>query len=199
MPLRGNWKLAVSGAIEDYHVAFVHKQTLQKGRSSRPEDYVLRPNGHAVFSTAAPLGWKKPLLRWLGGIEPLEQFESHFVFPNLLVIQIVGVIHVTRFVPVAPGESLRVSQLYDISPRRGWWNPLEWLRWAIMPLARHGLHKVFREDREVLEEAQVGTGVAPDQLRGPAHMEEARVEHFLAEVARQVNVAPRPLPTANDA
>lgn len=196
MPLKGNWKLAVSGAIEDYHVPFVHKQTLQKGRKSTPDDYLLREHGHAVFSTAAPLGWKKPLLRWLGGIEPLEQFESHFVFPNLLVIQIVGVIHVTRFVPVAPGETLRVSQLYDISPPRGWWHPLEWLRWAIMPLARKGIHKVFHEDRAVLEEAQIGTGVAPDLRRGPAHMEEARVEHFLGEVQRLVN-APRQLPLAS--
>ncbi|MEZ6184431.1 MAG: aromatic ring-hydroxylating dioxygenase subunit alpha [Planctomycetota bacterium] len=188
MPLQGNWKLAVSGAIEDYHVPFVHQQTLKKGRTSTAEDYELCPGGHAVFSTAAPLsGLVRALLRWLGGVEPLERFESHFVFPNLLVIQIVGVIHVTRFVPVSPGETLRVSQLYDISPRRSWLNPLEWLRALVMPLARRGIHKVFVEDREVLELAQRGTGYAQTLARGPAHLEEARVEHFLGEVRRQVD------------
>ncbi len=189
MPIKGNWKLVVSGAIEDYHVPFVHGGSLDPKRESAAVPS-LAVNGHSSFITPAPAPWVlRAAIRVISKKPPHPHLDNHLIFPSFLLVRILGVLHVTSFVPVAPDLTIRVSRLYDQSPRRRLWNPVEMLRRTLAFLSRPGVRKVFREDRDIVEEAQVGTLAGRRMRRGPAHAEEARVEHFLGEVRTRLEAA----------
>jgi hypothetical protein len=53
-------------------------------------------------------------------------------------------------------------------------------------LVRRRSRKITVEDQWIVGEAQLGTRTSTTLLRGPAHAQEARVEHLLAEVARRL-------------
>lgn len=202
MEIEANWKLVVSGAIEDYHVPFVHGQSLDPSRTTAAEA-TLDPGGHSSFITPAPIPpGLTTLMKLFAKAEPKRTLENALVFPNLLLVQIWTLTHVTTFVPLGPDRTLRVSRLFDLAPNRPWWTPLGFLHRALRPLGYRGVFGVYEEDRVIVEEAQRGSASATHLSRPPAHAEERRVEHFLQEAARrlgfhyEVEVDPEPEPEA---
>lgn len=183
----GNWKLVVSGAIEDYHLPHVHGKSVNPWRRETAAP-TLFPGGHSTYGTEAPIG---PLPRVLHGLlagrEPCPpRFANHLVFPNLLLIRLWGLVHVTRFVPLAVDATARVTRVYTHTPLPPLLHPRRPVRAALAAITRRAMGITFREDRWIVEEAHAGTGTAQDLPRGPAHAEEARVEHLLAEVGRRL-------------
>jgi hypothetical protein len=188
--IQANWKLVVCGAIEDYHVPFVHGRSVAPWRRE-PALPVLHPGGHSSYSTSAEVG---PLPRLLHGViagtRPTPHvFANHLVFPNLLTIRLWGIVHITTFVPLSPGRTLRRTRVYEHSPP-GFFHPRRPLRALASWALRQGMSITFREDLAIAAEAQMGTAASLDQLRGPAHAEESRVEHFLQETARRLGASP---------
>ena len=53
-------------------------------------------------------------------------------------------------------------------------------------IARRRQGKIMAEDKWIVGEAQLGTRAGAQLRRGPAHREEARVEHLLQEIARRL-------------
>lgn len=186
MPIVGNWKLVVSGAIEDYHLPFVHGRSVEPWRTE-PAEPTFAPRGHSSYATTAHLGvGARTLHRVLcgGGLaEPV--FANTLTFPSLLTIRLWGLVHVTTFVPQAPDRTLRITRVYG-HDAPSWLNPRWIARAGLKRGLRAGMSVTFREDLAIVEEAHHGTLAGRDQRRGPAHAEEARVEHFLAEVERRV-------------
>jgi len=189
MEIEGNWKLVVSGAIEDYHVPFVHGQSLDPSRTTAAEP-TLNSGGHSSFITPAPIPpGLTTLMKLFAKAEPKRSLENALVFPNLLLVQIWTLTHVTTFVPLGPDRTLRVSRLFDMAPNRPWWTPLGFLHRFLRPLGYRGVFGVYEEDRVIVEEAQRGCAGATHLTRPPAHAEERRVEHFLQEAARRLGFA----------
>lgn len=181
-----NWKLVVSGAIEDYHLPHVHGRSLAPWRRE-PAAPTVEQGGHSSYTTSAVVGpAMRLLLRLVVGRTPPPTFENYLVYPNLLLIHLLGLVHVTRFVPLAIDRTLRVTRIYTAEPRPGPLNPRRAVRALLGVLLRRGMQVAFEEDRWVTEEAQAGTAAAQDLRRGPAHAEEVRVEHLLAETARRL-------------
>lgn len=187
MEIAANWKLVVSGAIEDYHVPFVHGQSLDPSRQSAAENTLSSP-GHSSFAIPAPIPFGLATLMriFTKGKEPRRSLENTLVFPNLLLVQIWTMTHVTAFVPLGPHRTLRYSRLFDMAPKRPWWTPLGFLYRVLRPLGYRGVFKVYEEDRLIVEKAQRGTAGAKTLVRPPAHAEEVRVEHFLKETAARL-------------
>ncbi|RMG13795.1 MAG: hypothetical protein D6731_11450 [Planctomycetota bacterium] len=185
MSLGANWKLVVSGAIEDYHLPVVHAATVNPYRLE-PARPVLFAGGHSVYTAPARVG---RLLRALHGAlagEPSEErFTNLLLYPNLLLIRLWGLVHVTVFEPRGPARTLRRTRIYAPS-LPGARRPLQR---ALGAFLRLGILRAAHEDRRAVEEAHAGTLAAREALRGPAHAEEARVEHFLAETAARVRCA----------
>lgn len=202
MEIEGNWKLVVSGAIEDYHVPFVHGQSLDPSRTTAAEP-TLNSGGHSSFITPAPIPFGlTALMKLFARAEPRRNLENALLFPNLLLVQIWTMTHVTTFVPLSPNRTLRVSRLYDMAPKRPWWTPLGFLYRLLRPLGYRGVFGVYEEDRVIVEEAQRGTVGAAHLVRPPAHAEERRVEHFLQAAARRLGYAyavEEPQPAAGEA
>ena len=194
MEIAGNWKLVVSGAIEDYHLPTVHKQTVTPWRTS-PAKPFLASGGHSSYVTPAKVGAiPKALHRLIVGSAPVEEiFKNTLVFPNLLLIRLWGLTHVTTFEPLSPGRTLRVTRVFDCSAGRSLADPRRWSRATVARAFKLGANVTFREDRAIVEEAHAGTLAGRRLLRGPAHVEEARVEHFLAEVGRRLRGSPAAL------
>ncbi|MEO8498450.1 MAG: aromatic ring-hydroxylating dioxygenase subunit alpha, partial [Planctomycetota bacterium] len=48
LPVKANWKLCVSGMVEDYHTPQVHPRTLNTSRGSASES-ILRERGHSYY------------------------------------------------------------------------------------------------------------------------------------------------------
>lgn len=187
MEIAGNWKLVVSGAIEDYHLPTVHKQTVTPWRTAPAKPFLVA-GGHSSYETPAKVGAiPKALHRLLVGSAPVEEiFKNTLVFPNLLLIRLWGLVHVTTFEPISPGRTLRVTRVFDCSATRSLADPRRWSRAAVARAFKLGADVTFREDRAIVEEAHAGTLAGRRLMRGPAHEEEARVEHFLAEVGRRL-------------
>lgn len=193
MEIGGNWKLVVSGAIEDYHLPYVHGTSVNPWRTE-PAPPTLAPGGHSTYATPARVGSiPRALHRMLVGSAPKEEvFENTLIYPNLLLIRLWGIVHVTTFEPLSPGRTLRVTRIFDSSPPRRFGDPRRALRRAVAQAFKLGASVTFREDRAIVEEAHAGTLAGRHLRRGPAHAEEARVEHFLAETARRLRAGKRP-------
>ena len=187
MPIAGNWKLVVSGAIEDYHVPYVHGQSLEPSRQDVAEKVCL-PSGHSSFVITAPMPKLLQLMVpiFFPGQTPRLKLENHLLFPNFLLVTIWNAIHVTTFIPLGPDRSLRISRLYDTSPQRSILSPLRWFMGLLRWIAKRGIRNVYDEDRRIVEEAQIGCHAGRSMPRGPAHADEARVEHFLREAAQRL-------------
>lgn len=188
-PIAGNWKLVVSGAIEDYHLPFVHGRSVEPWRTE-PATPSLGPRGHSSYATVARLGpTARALHRALCGGRPVAPtFANTLTFPSLLTIRLWGLTHVTTFVPQAPDRTLRITRVYG-HDAPGWLNPRRAARAGLARALKAGMSVTFREDQAIVEEAQAGTLAGRDLPRGPAHAEEARVEHFLAEVGRRLRAS----------
>lgn len=184
--ISGNWKLAVSGTLEDYHVNVVHahsvnhKRQVEVGRSSlnaRGDSLLLAPlRGNRV---------QRFLSTWRLAEEPALTYESHFIFPNLVVIRFRSFIHVATFLPTAVGVTTRISRLYDGSTKNGA-APRKWILRRLTPIIRRAIGKGFEEDRRAVEEAHIGTHIGRRRRRGPSHIEELRVDHFLSEISKRL-------------
>ncbi|MGE4143776.1 MAG: SRPBCC family protein [Planctomycetota bacterium] len=184
-----NWKLVVSGAIEDYHVPHVHGRSVNPWRRD-PAPPLLHPGGHSSYGTSAAGGLGPRLIhRVVAGAAPVTQdFENHLVYPNLLTIRLWGLVHVTTLTPLARDLTLRRTRIYEHDPPSGW-SPRRPLRALTARVLRELMSVTFREDLAIAIEAQAGTSISQSRRRGPAHAEEARVEHFLAETWRRANRA----------
>lgn len=183
--VRANWKLVVGGAVEDYHVPHVHPGAIDAHRQA-PAAPRLHPRGHSSYATPAALSGVLALAHraLTGGPPPRLEFQNHLVFPNLLAIRLWGLVHVTRFVPLRPDLTERWTRVYT---QRG--APALGTRVAqalLVPWIRRGFRRTFAEDRAVVEAAQEGSGLVQWRPRGPAHAEEARVEHLLDAVAARL-------------
>ncbi|MDP2313620.1 MAG: aromatic ring-hydroxylating dioxygenase subunit alpha [Pseudomonadota bacterium] len=186
LPIEGNWKLAVSGGLEDYHAPFVHKQATSRVRIGENAT-TLAEHGHSWFQLDAPVPRAlRVLLHFLMGAAPRPVLESHCVFPNITVVTIWSFVQVSNWIPVAPGRTLRVVRFFAKTPRPGRFSPRRLLIPLLARLARRRSSKIWIEDQWIIGEAQLGTRAAATMLRGPAHAQEARVEHLLAEVARRL-------------
>jgi hypothetical protein len=93
---------------------------------------------------------------------------------------------VNLFIPTALDRTRLLVNAYDHSKA---WTPLRPLSWAaqrvLWKVALHRTRQIYDEDNEVIEEAQCGTLAGDKILRGPPHVEEARVEHYLQAVAER--------------
>lgn len=185
-PIEANWKLAISGGLEDYHAPFVHAQgveSVQPGEATT----TLASGGHSWFYLAAPLPRRlRVVLPWLLGQPPCLELGSFAVFPNITVVTIWSLLQVSSWIPIAPTRTLRVTRWFAATPRParfGWAR----LRLAILAnIARRRSMRIMDEDQHIVNEAGAGTRAAQSHPRGPAHAQEARVEHLLAEVARRI-------------
>jgi phenylpropionate dioxygenase-like ring-hydroxylating dioxygenase large terminal subunit len=179
-----NWKLVVSGAIEDYHLGTVHGRTVAPWQTEAAVP-TLGARGNSSYTTPARFGpLPRALHRLIAGPPPSERFTNALVYPNLLLIRLWGLTHVTAFVPQGPDRTLRRTRIYAPAPAR--LSPTRPARWTVAQLLERGVLRTAAEDRAVVEEAHAGTYASRDLQRGPAHTEEARVEHFLAETARRL-------------
>jgi len=184
MVIDANWKLVVGGGIEDYHVSFVHGGTLGKAEP-QPAISSLHKNGHSSFRvpfTASAL--IRALVRHAVGNELINEQHNHLVFPNLLAVRTWTIFSTHQMIPIGVNRTLRISRLYDTFPRRSVFTSSGLLQ---RTARRQGLKiakAVYGEDRDICEIAHRGTLAGRMLPRGPAHAEEARVEHFLREVAR---------------
>jgi len=182
--IEADWKFCVAGSIEDYHVPFVHPSSLEPARSwdSRPALY---RNGHSYASVGVDPG---AALRWLArhllNSEPSGHQDHSYIFPNVIVIQTWILMSVTMFIPKGPGVTQRITRLYDVAPQRSRLTPLGAAQGLVHLVARRRARVAYEEDVWICEEAQRGTLASREMARGPAHVTEARVEHFLRSVAR---------------
>ncbi|MGE3541195.1 MAG: aromatic ring-hydroxylating dioxygenase subunit alpha [Candidatus Tectimicrobiota bacterium] len=187
LPIAGNWKLAMSGSVEDYHAPFVHAQAIRRVRPGE-NTTTLAAHGHSWFTLDAPvpraLG---TVLRFLLGETPRPELGSYCIFPNVTVVTIWSIVQVSNWIPVAPDRTLRVTRYFAKTPPPERWSPRRLLIPVLARLTRRRSRKIMQEDQWIVSEAQVGTRVATTMLRGPAHDQEARVEHLLAEVARRLD------------
>jgi phenylpropionate dioxygenase-like ring-hydroxylating dioxygenase large terminal subunit len=185
--IAANWKLVVSGMIEDYHVPFVHRWTLHPGRKSASESTLLE-RGHSSYELSIdPGALVRRLVALIGGRRPPPKHSSYLVFPNFVQNLVLNVATVNLFIPTAQDRTLLVARLYDTSPARARWSPLGWIQRIQWLISRVFSHRVYLEDQWVVEEAQRGTRAGSELRRGPPHAEEARVEHFLREVATRTD------------
>ena len=180
VPIESNWKLAVSGGVEDYHARFVHSDAttaIAIGENTT----TLAEHGHSWFRFDVPIPpLLKRLLTFLLGEEPEPVLESHFLFPNITIVRIWSMVKVSNWVPMAPGRTMRRSQMFAPPHSRRRFLPL------LATIARRRQGKIMAEDQWIVGEAHLGTRAGVKLLRGPAHREEARVEHLLQEVARRL-------------
>jgi len=184
-PIGANWKLVLAGGIEDYHLPAVHGRSVGRWRKD-PAPPELFAGGHSSYGCPAGVGPAMRLFHGLvAGTTPVEEvFGNHLVFPNLLTIQLWGLVHVTTFLPLGPARSERVTRIYEHDPPRGL--SLRRLRGPLVWTMRRGMGVTFAEDRWIVEEAQAGTRISQHFRRGPTHSEEARVGHFLGELERRL-------------
>jgi len=179
--IQGNWKFAVSGTIEDYHVNFVHAYSVNQKRHREAGRPVLGEHGDSDLF--APLRGNR-VERFLRR-EPSLTYESYFFFPNLVLIRFRDFVYVAAFIPRRVDYTIRLSRLYDCSS-----NNTSRLRRRVLtmlrPVIARAIGKGFEEDRYAVEEAHIGSCIGRARPRGPAHEEELRVEHFLKEIARRL-------------
>jgi phenylpropionate dioxygenase-like ring-hydroxylating dioxygenase large terminal subunit len=184
--IEADWKFCVAGSIEDYHVPFVHPSSLEPARSSDSQPALYR-NGHSYASVGVDPG---AALRWLArqmlNREPAGHQDHSHVFPNVIVIHTWILLSVTMFVPKGPGRTQRITRLYDVAPQRSRLAPLGAVQKLVHMVARRRARFAYDEDVWICEEAQCGTLGSRDMTRGPAHVTEARVEHFLHSVAQRL-------------
>ena len=187
LPINGNWKLAVSGGVEDYHAPFVHAQANRRVHLG-DNSTTLAENGHSWFTLDAPAPpLLRVLLRFFIGEVPSPELASYYVFPNITIVTIWSIVQVVNWIPVAPDRTLRVTRYFAKTPPPGQWSPRRLLIPVLARLARRRSRKIMLEDQWIVGEAQAGTRSSTTMLRGPAHKQEARVEHLLAEVARHLD------------
>jgi phenylpropionate dioxygenase-like ring-hydroxylating dioxygenase large terminal subunit len=186
LTIEGNWKLAMSGSVEDYHATFVHQQATARVRPGE-NTTTLEENGQSWFRLDAPVPPAlRAALRVLTGKEPRPDLTSYCIFPNVTVVTIWSLVQVTNWIPLAPGRTLRVTRYFSERARPGRFSPRRLLAALLARLVRRRARKVMVEDQWIVGEAQAGTRASTDLARGPAHVQEARVEHLLAEVARRL-------------
>jgi len=188
MTIRANWKLAVTGGIEDYHVPFVHGGTLGKAEPE-PATSLLQMNGHSSFRVpfkAAPL--LRALVQHAVGGDLVDEQHNQLVFPNLLAVRTWTIFSTHQMIPLGVNRTLRVSRLYDTFPLRSAFTPAGLLQRVARRQGLKVAAAVYGEDRDICEVASEGTLAGRTLPRGPAHVDEARVEHFLREVARALGV-----------
>ncbi|MGE3540670.1 MAG: RHO alpha subunit C-terminal catalytic domain-containing protein [Candidatus Tectimicrobiota bacterium] len=177
----------MSGSVEDYHAPFVHAQAIRRVRPGE-NTTTLASHGHSWFTLDAPV---PPALRvalyGLMGEAPRPTLGSYCVFPNVTVVTIWSLVQVSNWIPVAPDRTLRVTRYFATTPLPARWSPRRLLLPILARLARRRSRKIMREDQWIVREAQAGTRTATTMRRGPAHAQEARVEHLLAEVARRLD------------
>ncbi len=182
LPIEANWKLAVSGGLEDYHAPWVHSGAVSRVQPGEA-DTTVAPHGHSWFQLTAPMPKRlRRLLPFLLGQRPPQVLESYGLFPNVTVVSLWCLVQVSNWVPVAPDRTLRITRWYAPTPpgtRRLAMRVLAWV-------ARRRSLRIMVEDQQIVAEAHRGTAVARSMRRGPAHAQELRVEHLLAEVARRL-------------
>jgi phenylpropionate dioxygenase-like ring-hydroxylating dioxygenase large terminal subunit len=186
LPIEANWKLAMSGSIEDYHAPFVHQEAT---RRVQPGDNTttLEAHGHSWFRLDAPVPRAlRALLRFLTGATPRPDLASYCLFPNVTVVTIWSLVQVSNWIPVAPGRTARVTRYFSETPPPGRYSPRRLLVRLLARVVRRRSRRINVEDQWIVGEAQAGTRASTIQARGPAHVQEARVEHLLAEVARRL-------------
>ena len=186
LTIEGNWKLAMSGSVEDYHAPFVHRQATDRVRYGE-NTTTLEENGHSWFRLDAPVPPAlRVALRVLTGKAPRPDLASYCFFPNVTIVTIWSIVQVSNWIPVGPGRTLRVTRYFAERRPPGRFSPGRLLVPLLAGIVRRRSRRIPAEDQWIVGEAQIGTKSSPTQLRGPAHAQEARVEHLLAEVARRL-------------
>lgn len=177
--IQANWKLVISGALEDYHIPFVHKKSIGQYYTSKTE-IKLYNNGHSSFSfPIEPNYIMKSILNFLNKEKTEESFlaKSYSIFPNFLVIKSENIIQITRFMPINTKNTLRISRIYFDKSFYSY-KLLKYLsRKLILPLVR----KTYNEDKFVVEEVHRGTYYSQDTTSDPTHAQELRIKHFIEE------------------
>jgi len=185
LDIHANWKLVVSGMIEDYHTPFVHPKSLETSRASASQSD-LRESGHSFYEVEISTSvWIRRIVRLISGKKPTENHFNYLLFPNLIPTSSLNILTVNLFIPTAPDRTLLLVNAYDHSKARTLLRPLGWMQRGLWKVALDRTRQIYVEDNEVIEEAQCGTLAGDNILRGPPHVEEARVEHFLQAVAER--------------
>lgn len=147
-PTKANWKLSYEVTLDDYHVAFVHPNTL--GATPVPTENLFydRDERHSHLFTRRDADWAFPTF-WddvSKGDFDFTGYKIHHLFPNLLLVVSYRIILVTLFSPQGSALTEVDDLIFDLKGDEvedAWWENL---------CSDH--RKVSTEDREVSEGQQ---------------------------------------------
>ena len=147
-PTKANWKLSYEVTLDDYHVAFVHPNTLGATPVPMANLFYDREAHHSHLFTRRDEDWKFTNF-WddvVKGNFDFTGYKIHHLFPNLLLVVSYKIVLITLFSPQGPALTEVDDLIFDLKDdeaEEGWWEKL---------CSDH--RKVSAEDREVSESQQ---------------------------------------------
>lgn len=118
--VRSNWKVVVEGALDNYHLGYVHAKNLAGYDHVRQEQRPCAPRHWFFYEPPVIAGELSPADR-RDRLEPISD-DPHwygasfgFIFPNLFVLTLAAIHSVAEVVPVGP-EQARIELTSYVRP-----------------------------------------------------------------------------------